>query len=384
MRFVYLDHNATTPVDPAVQAAMEPFWADRFGNASSLHQAGRRVRAAIETVRETLLEALGDPQGQLIFTSGGTEADNLSVLGAAQARGGQGRHVVLSAIEHQAVLQTAEVLQRWGWMVTVVPVDSDGIVELEALRRALVPGTTLVSIMHANNEVGTLQPLGEIAEMVHAHGAWFHTDAVQSFGKLPVDVRTLGVDLLSLSAHKFYGPKGAGALYLRRGVTVAPQHIGGPHEHGLRAGTEAVANIVGMGKAVELALERLPAWERVARLRDQLVEGLQARIPDVCLNGHPTARVPNTANVGFLGCEGETLLIACDLEGICVSTGAACSSGSTEPSHVLTAMRLPEPQIRGSIRYSLGLTTTADDIAYVLDVVPTIVRRLRRSACTRS
>ncbi|OGX39781.1 MAG: hypothetical protein A3C53_05445 [Omnitrophica WOR_2 bacterium RIFCSPHIGHO2_02_FULL_68_15] len=377
MPFVYLDYNATTPVDPDVTAAMQPFFSERFGNASSLHAAGRKARAGLESARRTVLEALGDPSGRLLFTSGGTEADNLALIGAAEQRQADGRRVIVSAIEHHAVLHAADVLARRGWTVTRVPVTSDGLVDLEALRRALLPGTTLVSIMHANNEVGTLQPIAEIAALAHAAGAWLHTDAVQSFGKVPVSVRALGADLLSLSAHKLYGPKGSGALYLRRGVTVAPQHVGGPHEHGLRAGTEAVAACVGMARAVELAVARRPAWEEIARRRDTLVTGLQQRVPDTVLNGSPDARVPNTANLGFLGCEGEPLLIALDLEGIAVSTGAACSSGSTEPSHVLVAMGLPAGQVRGSIRFSLGLGTTDEEIAYVLDCVPVVVERLR-------
>ena len=378
MAFVYLDHNATTPVDPRVASAMEPFLTERFGNASSLHAAGRQARAGVEEARRTILAALGDPQGQLVFTSGGTEADNLAIVGAAQARAAEGRHLVVSAIEHHAALHAAQRLGQQGWSVTVIPVDAHGVIELDALRRALVPGTTLVSIMQANNEVGTIQPIAEIAALAHACGAWVHTDAVQSFGKIPVDVRALGVDLLTLSGHKLYGPKGAGALYLRRGVTITPQHIGGPHEHGLRAGTEAVAPIVGLGRAVELSVSRLVEWPAIARRRDELVAGLQARLADVRLNGHPTARVPNTANLSFLGCEGDPLLIALDLEGLCVSTGAACASGSTEPSHVLVAMRLPEAQIRGSIRCSLGLSTSAADIAYALDRIPAVVTRLRR------
>jgi len=380
MPFVYFDHNATTPVAPDVVAAMEPFFTERFGNASSLHGAGRLTRAAIEAARQTILSALGDPGGQLIFTSGGTEADNLALLGAAEARAADGRHVVISAIEHHAVLHAAEVLARRGWTVTTVPVDATGLVDLEALRRAIVPGTALVSIMQANNEVGTIQPIAEIVTLAHAQGAWVHTDAVQSFGKLPVNVRALGVDLLSISAHKFYGPKGAGALYARRGVTLIPRQVGGPHEHGLRAGTEAVATIVGMGKAVEMSQGHLSAWDGVSRLRDELVAGLQARLAGVVLNGHPTARVPNTANLSFLGCEGETLLIALDLEGIGVSTGAACSSGSTEPSHVLVAMRLPDGRVRGSIRFSLGLGTTAAEIAYAVERIPPVVRRLRATS----
>ena len=384
MPFVYLDHNATTPLDPDVRAAMDPWWADRFGNASSVHAAGRRARAALEGARQTLLRCVGDPAGQLVFTSGGTEADNLAVIGAAEARAAGdpsgrrvGRHVIVSAIEHHAVLHAAEALARRGWRVTQLPVTTDGLVDLAALRRALTSETVLVSVMHANNEVGTVQPIAEIAALAHTHGAWVHTDAVQSFGKIPVDVRALGVDLLSLSAHKVSGPQGAGALYLRRGITVAPQHVGGPHEHGLRAGTEAVATLVGLGRAVELSVARLPAWTEVARLRDQLVDGLRARLPDVWLNGHPTARVPNTANLSFAGCDGEALVIALDLEAIAVSTGAACASGSMQPSHVLLAMALPEPRIRGSIRFSLGLNTTAADVAYVLERVPSVVARMR-------
>lgn len=382
MRFVYADYNATTPVDPAVAAAMQPFLSEQFGNASSVHSAGRRARAALEQARRSVLAALGDPGGQLAFTSGGTEADNLALLGAAEARQADGRHVIVSSIEHQAVLQAADLLARRGWTVTRVPVTRDGLVEVEALRRALTPQTTVVSIMQANNEIGTIQPIAELAAIAKAHGAWFHTDAVQSFGKIPVDLKALGVDLLSISAHKLYGPKGAGALYVRRGVTLAPQHVGGPHEHGLRAGTESVAGAVGLARAVELSLARLPEQCAVAGRRNALVIGLQQRVPDVVLNGHPSMRVANTANLSFLGCEGEPLLIGLDLEGVAVSTGAACASGSTAPSHVLTAMGLPDAQIRGSIRFSIGCTTTDGEIALLLERVPAVVARLRQTTST--
>lgn len=382
MPFIYFDHNATTPLDPEIAALMAASGTEAFGNASSLHAAGRRARAALESARRTVLAALGDPDGRLVFTSGGTEADNLALLGAAESRAADGRHVVVSSIEHHAVLQAAEVLRRRGWAVTVAPVTPEGSVDLAALERAITPGTTVVSVMHANNEVGTVQPIPQIAALAHARGAWLHTDAVQSFGRIPVEVRALGADLATLSAHKCYGPKGAGALYLRRGVTITPQHVGGPHEQGLRAGTEAVAAMVGMAKAVELAVGRRLAWDRVARLRDQLVAGLQAGVPDVVLNGHPTARVPNTANVSFLGCDGEALLIAFDLAGIGVSTGAACASGSTEPSHVLAAMQVPAAVARGSIRFSLGLTTTAAEVTQALGLIPPIVAHLRAHART--
>ena len=380
MPFVYFDYNATTPVAQEVLEAMQPFFSERFGNASSLHAEGRHARAALETARQTVLKALGDPSGQLVFTSGGTEADNLALLGAAEIRAtaSDRHHIVVSAIEHHAVLQAAETLRRRGWEATVVPVDAGGVARPDAVRRAVTPATALVSVMHANNEVGTIQPIAEIARLTHAHGAWMHTDAVQSFGKIPVDVKALDVDLLSISAHKIYGPKGAGALYLRRGITVSPQHVGGPHEHGWRAGTEAVATCVGMARAVQLSVARLPQWPAIAALRDHLVEHLRERVAGVELNGCPEARVPNTANVSFLGCEGETLLISLDLEGIRVSTGAACASGSTAPSHVLVAMGLPEARIRGSIRFSLGLKTAADEIAYALERIPLVISRLRQ------
>ncbi|MBI4313393.1 MAG: cysteine desulfurase [Candidatus Omnitrophica bacterium] len=380
MAFVYLDHNATTPLDPQALESMQPFLLQGFGNASSLHSAGRAARSGLEASRKTLLALLGDPSGELIFTSGGTESDNLALFGAACARRQEGRRIVVSAIEHNAVISAAMRLKEEGWDVVFAPVDSQGIVRIDALKELVAPDTVLVSVMHANNEIGTLQPVQEISKIAHAQGAWMHTDAVQSFGKIPVRVQELGADLVSISAHKFYGPKGAGALYLRRGLKIVPRQVGGPHEHGLRAGTQPVAGIVGMGKAAEISAAHLDDWRRVALLRDRLVCGLQERLPGLFLNGHPAQRVANTANVSFLGCEGEDLLMALDLEGICVSTGAACSSGSTRPSHVLEAIHTGDARIRGSIRFSLGLKTTEEDVAYVLQQVPPIVERQRALA----
>ena len=384
MPSIYLDHNATTPVDSKVIDAMAPFFSEKFGNPSSLHQVGRTARVALDNARKSILKALNDPKGELIFTSGGTESDNLALLGAAHQRVSEGKHVVISTVEHQAVVQAAEKLEQSGWRVTRVGVDSTGRIDLDAMKQAIAPGTTLVSVMQANNEVGTIQPIAEVAQLAHAAGAWMHTDAVQAFGKIPVDVRELDVDLLSISAHKFYGPKGVGALYFRRGIQVVPQQVGGPHEQGLRAGTPAVAPVVGMQTAVEQVLGQADQLQAMAARRDRLVEGLKTKVDGLHLNGHPRERVPNTANVSFLGCEGEALIMALDLEGICVSTGAACSSGSTDPSHVLVAMGLSDEVIAGSVRFSLGFGTTDQEIDHCLEAIPQVVERIRKTKTAAS
>jgi cysteine desulfurase len=379
---VYLDYNATTPVDPAVLEAMLPFLAENFGNAGSVHSAGQRARAAIDSARESVATLIGAKLSEVVFTSGGTEADNLAVFGTVAASTKPRKHVITTAIEHHAILHSCEELARQGVEVTVVPVgrgrDSQGIVDPEAIRKALRPETVLISVMHANNELGTIQPIEEIARIAAEAGVCFHSDAVQSAGKIPLDVTSLGVDLLSISAHKFCGPKGVGALYVRSGRHIAPRSWGGHAERDRRAGTENVPGIVGLGKAAELARKLLAKdGSRISTLRDRLENALLERIPNVLINGDRARRVPNTLNVSFPGAGGEALLIALDLQGIACSTGAACSSGSTEPSHVLLAAGLSHDDARSSLRFSLGRPTTSGEVDRAIEVTPAVVERIR-------
>ncbi len=378
----YFDYNATSPIRPEVRSAMAPFLEEAFGNASSLHGKGRQAREAVETVRARILSFLGDPSGELIFTSGGTEADNLALKGVVRAKDTAGSHLIVSAVEHQAVLHTAEALREEGADLTSIPVDRWGLVDLRALEASMTPRTVLISIMHANNEVGTVQPIDEIGRIARARGVLFHTDAVQSFGKIPLSAREAGVDLASLSAHKLGGPKGTGALYLRRGIKVKPLLHGGPHEHNLRGGTEAVAGIVGFGEAARISFEEQGDGRltRVGRLRDLLEAGLRRQVPDLEVNGHLEKRLAGTSNLSFIGCPADTLLMALDLAGICVSIGSACSSGSQEPSHVLTAMGLPSSRRNGAIRFSLGWASTEEEVEKALETIPPIVERIRKSA----
>jgi cysteine desulfurase len=379
MKAIYLDCNATQPIRPEARRAVQPFLDDAFGNPSSLHSHGRRVREAVEEVRGMLLRALGDPKGRLIFTSGGTEADNLGVAGAARTLRGKGDHLILSAVEHPAVLHPAEALAREGFRLSLLPVDSQGAVDLNALEKLITPKTLLVSVMHANNEVGTIQLIEEVGRIARQKGVLFHTDAVQSFGKLDLNAARVPVDLISISGHKLGGLKGAGALYARQGIRLEPVLRGGPHEQGLRAGTEGGAGIAAMGAAAEAALAERDggAMERMRTLRDRLEQGLREKLADVELNGHPSQRLPGTLNLSFSGCQGETLLMALDLAGVSVSTGSACASGSTEPSHVLAAMGLSPERIAGSIRFSLGWATTAEEIEEALRRIPPVVERVR-------
>jgi cysteine desulfurase len=379
---VYLDYNATTPVDPAVLDAMLPFLAENFGNAGSVHSAGQRARAAVDSARESVAALIGAKPGQIVFTSGGTEADNLALFGTVAASRKSRKHIITTAIEHHAILHSCEELGRHGIDVTVVPVstarDSQGIVDPEEIRRALRPETILISVMHANNELGTVQPIEEIGRIAAEAGVCFHCDAVQSAGKIPLDVNTLGVDLLSISAHKICGPKGAGALYVRTGTKIAPRFYGGHAERDLRPGTENVPGIVGLGRAAELARELLTEDSaRISSLRDRLEAALIERIPAVRRNGDTARRVPNTSNLEFPGAGGEALLIGLDLLGIECSTGAACSSGSTEPSHVLLASGLSYDEARSSLRFSLGRATTAREIEHAITVIPAVVERIR-------
>jgi cysteine desulfurase len=377
---IYLDHNATTPVDPLVADAVARTLRDVFGNPSSIHFFGQQAKAILDEARAQVAALVAGQPSEIVFTSGGTEADNVAIRGVADAARARNRmHLVTSAIEHEAVLRTLDALGRNGWTVSLVPVDATGLVSPARLEEQMRPDTALVSVMHANNEIGTVQPIPELARVAHAHGAVFHTDAVQSVGKIPVDVKQLGVDLLSLSAHKFSGPKGAGALWVKRGTRMAPVATGGRQERNRRPGTENVPGLVGLGAAATVARRSLPAeGPRQAALRDRLEQGILASVPGTEVNGARGSRVPNTTNISFQHVEAESLLIALDLEGIAVSTGSACSSGTLEPSHVLHAMGLPSHRAQSSIRFSLGTGTTEQEIDRVLEVLPRTVEKLRR------
>ena len=379
---VYLDYNATTPVAPAVLEAMLPFLSDNFGNAGSVHTPGQRARAAVDSARESVAALIGAKASEIVFTSGGTEADNLALFGSVAASTKLQKHVITTAIEHHAILHTCEELERLGIDVTIVPVSqsdvSRGVVDPEDIRRALRPETILISVMHANNELGVIQPVEEIGRIAAETGVRFHCDAVQSAGKVPLDVDRLGVDLLSISAHKFCGPKGVGALFVRSGTPLAPRFFGGHAERDRRPGTENVPGIVGIGKAAELARNLLGEdSQRIGDLRDRLESALLESVPNARVNGDRAHRVPNTTNMSFPGAGGEALLISLDLQGIACSTGAACSSGSTEPSHVLLAAGLTRDDARSSLRFSLGRPTTPEEIDYAISVIPSVVARIR-------
>jgi len=375
---IYLDYNATTPCDPRVVEAMLPFFREHFGNPSSLHRFGQEARQAVEKARSVIARSIGARDEEIVFTSGGTESNNLAIRGVAQALRKKGNHLVTSSIEHHAVLNVFRALEKEGFAVTYLPVDREGLVHPEDLRKALRPETILVSIMHANNETGVIEPIEELSRIVREHGAVFHTDAVQTVGKVPIQVDDLGVDLLSASAHKFYGPKGVGFLYVRKGTRLAPQILGGHHERGRRAGTENVPGIVGMAKALEVAQDEMcEEARRVGTLRDRLEEELQARIPDIVVVSRGAPRLYNTSLVLVEYVEGESLLLNLDFEGICVSSGSACTSSSLEPSHVLLACGYPHALAHGSIRFSLGKWTTEEEISRVVSVFPGIVEKLR-------
>ena len=376
---IYLDHNATTPLAPSVADAMAQAMREDFGNPSSVHYFGQRAKRRVDDARSAVAALLGGTPAEVVFTSGGTEADNLALRGAAEARAASGRrHLIASAVEHEAVLNTLKALTRLGWRTTLLPVDASGIVSPAALADVIDDETAVVSVMHANNEIGTLQPVTDLAAIAHEHGALFHTDAVQSTGKLPIDLSALGVDLLSLSGHKFNGPKGVGALWIRRGVRLSAIQTGGRHERNRRAGTENVPALAGLGVAADLASRTLSEHaSRFATLRDRLEAGILGGVSGAVVNGDCARRVPNTSNISFDGIEAESLLIALDLEGIAVSTGSACSSGTLEPSHVLRAMGLPHQRVQSSIRFSLGAGNTVEQIDRVIIELPAIVHRLR-------
>ena len=378
MKRIYMDHNATTPLREDVLEAMLPYLRGEFGNASSLHYFGIQARRAVEAAREKVATALGAQLREIIFTGCGTEADNQAIKGVMFANRGKGDHIITSRIEHKAVLQTCQYLEKQGFRVTYLPVDEYGLVNPDDVAQAITGRTVLVSVMFANNEVGTIQPIGAIAQVCRERGVYFHTDAVQTVGKLPIDVSELGVDLLSLSAHKFYGPKGVGALYVRKGVRVDPLLHGGHQEWGRRAATENVAGIVGLGRALELRLGEMDAEaERLTALRERLYAGLLARIPHVYLNGHPSERLPGTLNVCFEYIEGEGIIMGLDLAGVAVSSGSACTSAELSPSHVLLAMGVPPAVAQGSIRFGLGRENSEADVDYVLEKLPPIIERLR-------
>ncbi|HOI14162.1 MAG TPA: cysteine desulfurase NifS [Methanoculleus sp.] len=378
-RPVYMDHAATTFMKPEVIAAMAPYFSQYFGNPSSLYQFSREPRKGVAAAREQVAEAIGANPGEINFCAGGSEADNWAIKGAALANREHGDHIITSAIEHHAVLHTCEWLERQGFSVTYLPVDGFGRVDPADVEEAITNRTILVSVMTANNEIGTIQPVAEIGRIAHEHGALFHSDAVQAVGAVPIDVDAMEIDLLSLSGHKFYGPKGTGALYIRQGTRIESLIHGGGQERGRRAGTENVPGIVGLGRAIELATADIEGHNRrIAAMRDRLVRGVLASIPDTRVNGHPKERLANNANFSFRYVEGESILLSLDAHGICASTGSACSSGSSEPSHVLLAIGLPREEAHGSLRLTLGDANAKDDIDYVLEVLPEVIGRLRR------
>ena len=380
-KFIYLDHAATTPVDPRVVEAMLPYYSEKFGNPSSIYSLARESRRALDSARETVAQLLNAQPREIVFTACGTESDNTAIKGVAEANKDRGNHIITTAIEHEAVLETCKYLEKRGFRVTYLPVDSHGTVDLAELEKAITPETILVGVMMANNEVGTVQPLAHIAEIIKGRNISFHTDAVQAGGSLDLDVDKLGVDLLALSGHKFYAPKGVGVLYVREGTRLMPQLLGGGQEKNRRSGTENVAQIVGLARALELAYEEHPENNpRIQRLRDKLKDGILETVPDTTFNGHPTNRLPNNTSFCFKGVEGEQILLALDLNGVGASTGSACTSASSEPSHVLTAMGVPAALAHGAVRMTLGKGNTEQDVDTVLRLLPDIVEKQRALA----
>ena len=377
-RRVYLDHNASTPVHPEVVAEMLPYFTEIYGNPSSIHAFGRAAREGVDQARERIAGFLGVPPQEIVFTSGGTESDNFAIKGLAFASG-KG-HLITTRVEHHAVLRTCQALEGFGFEVTYVGVDGHGMVDPDEVRRAIRPGTIAISVMHANSEVGTIQPIAEIGRLARERKIPLHVDAVQTLGKIPLDVAALGIDLLSFSGHKIYGPKGIAGLYLRRGTKMVAVQHGGAHERRRRAGTENVPGIVGLGKAVEVRARDMHAEaKRLTALRNRLWEGVRARVPEARLSGHPTERLPGTASLLFRHVESESIVLGLDLKGIGVSAGSACTSGNVEPSHVLVAMDVPLDWAMGAVRCSLGRSTTAEDIDYVIDCVEPVVKKLRQA-----
>jgi len=377
-KFIYLDYAATTPMRPEVVEVMTPYFTKEFGNPSSLYTLGRNARGAIEDARDRVAAFIGADSREIVFTSGGTEADNFAIKGVAYANEKKGKHIIATPIEHHAVLEPCHFLNKRGFELTYLPVDEHGIVDPADVEKAITDTTVLVSVMHANNEVGTIEPLEEISKVTRAKGVYLHTDAVQTFGHIPVNVNDLGVDLLSVSAHKLYGPKGVGVLYIRRGTRMVSFMQGGSQENNRRAGTHNVAGIVGFAKAVEIAEREMAAEAtRLAELRDHLIRGIFEKIPNSRLNGHPSKRLPNNVSMCLVGAEGEAILLSLDMEGISASSGSACTSGTLDPSHVLLAMGIPAEIAHSSLRLTLGKETTKEDIDYVLDILPPTIERLR-------
>ena len=378
MRKVYLDNAATTALSPRVLEAMLPYFTQYYGNPSSVHAFGREAKQGLDKARDQVAKALHCEPSEVIFTGCGTESDNTVLLGVAQRYGDKGKHIITTNVEHHAILHTCEYLEKQGYSVTYLPVDQDGLVTAEQVAAAIRPDTILVSIMFANNEVGTIMPIQEIGAVCKEKGVLFHTDAVQAVGHIPVDVQAMHIDMLSLSAHKFHGPKGVGALYCRKGIRLPSYIMGGAQERGRRAGTENVAGIVGLGAAIQLATEQLEENRaKMTALRDRLMTGIQTRISEVKLNGHPTNRLSNNVNFSFKYIEGESILLMLDMNGIAASSGSACTSGSLDPSHVLLALGLPHEIAHGSVRLTLGDETTEEDIDYTIDVLEKTVARLR-------
>ncbi|MBO6062024.1 MAG: cysteine desulfurase NifS [Clostridia bacterium] len=378
MKRIYLDNAATTRLLPEVLEAMTPYMTEIYGNPSSPHFFGQQVAAALDNARAQVAAGIGAEPGEIIFMSGGTEADNTAIRGIAERYSKRGRHIITTAVEHHAVLHTCQLLEKQGYEVTYLPVDEYGMVTAEQVREAIRPDTVLVSVMFANNEVGTIMPIPEIGAVCHEKGVFFHTDAVQAVGHVKIDVKAMNIDMLSMSAHKFHGPKGVGALYVRKGIVLPSLIAGGAQERNRRAGTENVPGIVGMGKAIELACAGLEEnAAKMTALRDKLIRELPERIPEIKLNGHPTKRLPNNVNFSIKYIEGESILLMLDLNGIAASSGSACTSGSLDPSHVLLAMGLTHEIAHGSVRMTLSEETTEEDVDYVLDVLPKVAKRLR-------
>jgi cysteine desulfurase len=377
-KLIYFDYAATTPVHPEVLAVMMPYFTEKFGNPSTLYKLGSEAREAVEEARQKVAGAIGAKPEEIYFTSGATESDNWAIIGTALAQEAKGKHIITSAIEHHAVLDTCKFLEKLGWRLTILPVDSDGLVDPEDVRSAITNETVLISVMHSNNEIGVIEPISEIGAIAKERGIIFHTDVTQSLGKVPLNVDELNVDLLSLSGHKIYGPKGIGALYIRKGVKISPYMHGGGQERKKRAGTHNVPGIVGLGKATEIVIRDMANESaRLEKLRDKLIEGILEQIPDSRLNGHRTKRLPNNVNVCITGVEGESMILLLDHYGICASSGSACTSGDLSASHVLLALGLPHELAHGSLRLTLGKDNTEDDISRFLEVFPKIVSNLR-------
>lgn len=377
-KIIYVDHAATTATKPEVLQEMLPYFTERFGNASSIYSLGRESKKAIEEAREKVAKAIGADMKEVYFTAGGTEADNWALKGVAYANKKKGNHIITSSIEHHAILHTCEFLKGEGFEVTYLPVDEDGLVSLEDLKNAITDKTILISVMYANNEIGTIEPIKEIAKIGKERGIIVHTDAVQAIGNVPIDVNELGVDLLSMAGHKFYGPKGVGVLYIRKGTKIHSFVQGGGQEKGVRAGTENLPGIVGIGKAIELAVQNLDSYAtKVKGLRDKLIKEIIDKVPYVKLNGHPQNRLPGNVNISFEFIEGESMLLMLDMKGICASSGSACTSGSLDPSHVLLAIGLPHEMAHGSLRVTFGEENTQEDVEKIVEILIPIVQRLR-------